>query len=225
MQKRVVYIALVVSVLLNIILLFVLLFGNLKKEGSPSTQDDKPSKELITEKAKDKIKEYVCSILYLPESYDPVDLQVDSAFYGIQTDVNCVQAALELIELRQAYRSAKVTYEEKVNDVRTFGGSGVFRHLAVERDNAKSEMEELEPKIAKCELTLRNRDTSHDGTFVGWWVYNRYRAKTNSGNVTFSEVYVLYDIHLEKWYVQYELDKNKQGNIEQLKEIFKEFTE
>lgn len=85
-------------------------------------------------------------------------------------------------------------------------------------------MEKLEPKIAKYETTLRNRDTSHDGTFVGWWVYNRYRAKTNSGNVNFSEVYVLYDIPLGKWYVRYELDENKQGNIKQMKEIFKEFS-
>lgn len=90
MQKKVVYIALVVSILLNVVLLFVFLSGKFQTDEASSSQEDKPSKEQITEKAKEKIKEYVCSILYIPESYDPVNLQVDSAFYGIETDVECV---------------------------------------------------------------------------------------------------------------------------------------
>lgn len=223
MKKKGIYIILLISVLMNVILLCVLVFGKCRgTENEPDAKGDMTI-EQVNEKARQKIKEYVCSILYIPESYDPVDLRVDSAFYGIHTEPECVKAALDLIDYRRAYNEAESTYEEKLNDIKTFGSTGVFRHLAVERDNAKSAMEQLEPKIEKCESILRSRDTSHDGTFVGWFVYNRYRAKTNSGNVQFNEVYVLYDMALDRWIVQYELDNTKTGNIEQLKELFEEF--
>lgn len=222
-KNRALYIALGISLIVNLVLIGIILCKN-DGDGKQDGQEEEASMamEQLTEKAKAKVKEYVCSNLYIPESYDPVEIRVDSAFWSYITDYECLKAAEELIDLRRDYHNAKFSYDEAVNNIRTFGGSGVFRHHTVERDNAKKTMDETKPKIEKCEAIIRNRDTSHDGTFVGWFVYNRYRAKTNSNNVVFNEVLLLYDKDLEHWNVSYIIDKTKEANLEKLRQIMDE---
>lgn len=223
MSKKYFYIVFSVSIIMNIILLSIAIFYIHDNTARDSPKNIEMQKEEIKEKARLKVKEFISNMLFLPESYDPVELRVDSAFWGIESDPRCVNAASKLIELRQKYTSAKATYEGRVNDIKTFGGTGVFHHFTVERNQSKSEMAKLKPEIAKYEEVLRNRDTSHDGKFIGWWIYNRYRAKSNNGHVSFNEIIVLFDINFKNWQVYYNLDEDAEINLIQMKEIYKEF--
>lgn len=221
--NKVLYIALGISILVNIVMLGVMLFKNFG-DGRQSNPKENASMtmEQWTDKAKVKVKEVVCSNLYIPESYDPVEIRVDSAFWGYLTDGACLKAAEELIELRSKYQSEKSSYDVAIDQIRTFGSSGVFRQFATSRDNAKKEMETLKPQIEKCEATIRNRDTSHDGTFIGWFVYNRYRAKTNSNNIVFEEALILFDKDLEKWNINYDMNKKSKANFYEMKKVLDE---
>ena len=222
-RNKIIYVILAVSIICNVLLLGILLGKNSNSNNDSNKEEQVQNNiEQIKDKAKVKIKEYVCSNLYIPESYDPVETTVDSAFYSYLTDYDCLKAAEELIDLRRDYNNAQSNYDEAVNNIRTFGGSGVFRHFSVERDEAKKTIEETKPKIEKCESTIKNRDTSHDGQFIGWFVYNRYRAKTNSNIVSFGEALLLFDKNMDKWNLRYNIEKDSKGNLDELKSIMEE---
>lgn len=222
-KNKIIYAILAVSIIFNVLLLGILLGKNSKSSADSNKEEQvENSMELIKEKAKEKVKEYVCSNLYIPDSYDPVQTTVDSAFYSYITDYDCLKAADELIDLRQEYNSSKSRYEEALNNIKTFGGSGVFRHFSVERDKAKETMEETKPKIEKCEAVIKNRDASHDGQFIGWFVYNRYRAKTNNNTIMFGEALLLFDKDMENWNLRYNIEKDSKGNLDELKAVIDE---
>ena len=73
--------------------------------------------------------------------------------------------------------------------------------------------------IEKNELIIKNRDTSHDGEFLGWFVYNRYRAKNNNNTVLFGETLLLFDKGLEQWQISYNIEKNKDANFEEVRTV------
>ena len=219
MNKKLLYGLLTVSIVLNIVVLCILLLNH-SSGGNPEVSNNNGEVKLqIEEKAKAKIKDYICSNLYIPDSYDPVETRVDSAFHYYMTDFQCVKAGEELIKDRRDYENAKRNYDEAVNNIRTFGGSGVFRHYSVERDDCLKTMEEKKANIEKNELIIKNRDTSHDGEFIGWFVYNRYRAKNNNNTVLFGETLLLFDKGLEQWQISYNIEKNKDANFEEVRTV------
>ena len=221
MNKNVIYGALGLSVLVNIILCIIILRPS-SDASNKSNKNDVEIKKQLEEKAKMKIKDYVCSNLYIPDSYDPVEIRVDSAFHYYMTDFACVKAGEDLIKDRQDYEGSKRGYDEAVNNIRTFGGSGVFRHYSVERDDCLKNMKEKKESIEKNEMIIKNRDASHDGEFIGWFVYNRYRAKNNNNTVTFNESLVLFDKDLEHWQISYNIDKNRNDNFEKVRKVIED---
>lgn len=143
MKKTVLYIALTVSVLINIILLCVLL-----SKSYSSKEDDESSFsniEVRQEVAVAMAKKLVCENLYHPESYDPVNTIVDSVFYNYLTDVDCINAAVKLIDLRNEYEAAKSSYESNDWTIRFHGNpSGPFlEHEREARSEASAKMKEL----------------------------------------------------------------------------------
>lgn len=207
MKKNLLYIALAFSMLINVAVLCDLLKGNIsttaneekaQKEVSPFADNNK--RQAAAENA---VRRLVCENLYYPNSYDPVSTKVDSVFYNYLTDEECVKAAFELIDLRKSYESAKYTYDENVNNIKVFGGSGVFRDHTINRDKAASEMKELKPKIEKREAIIKNRDTSMDGKFIGWQVIHRYRASNSNGVVSFGDVLYVLDPEMNQYYFRY----------------------
>lgn len=222
-KQKIIYILLALSLLANAFLLGAIIFNKHNNvEETPEKVSSDLSKDKLQEKAKDKVKQYVCSNLYIPESYDPVETRVDSAFYSVLTDYDCVDAAIKLISLRRDYSNTKRQHEEAINNIRTFGGTGVFRHFSVERDDTKKSLDEIKPQIIQHEQTIRNRDKSHDGEFIGWFVYNRYRAKSNNNVVSFGEVLLLFDKQMDNWQLRYNVEKNQENNIEDIQKVIED---
>ena len=229
MKQKLLYIGIAVSILCNIVFMVVFISekisfgGNEANDNQPIQLDpmaDPVQRKALAEKA---VKKLVCDNLYYPNTYDPVKTEVDSAFYGYMLDPDCINAAVELIDLRSKYESAKSTYDEKANDVKVFGGSGVFRHLRVERDDAAAEMKELKPKIEKYESIIKNRDDSKDGKFVGWVITHRYRAANSNNVVSFGEVlYVLDQQMNENYIVRYSLDEKDKKNLENVRKVIED---
>lgn len=221
-NTKLIYGILAISIMLNVIVLCILLLGKSNNKETNRAENQIEEKEQLTEKAKLKIKEHICSNLYIPDSYDPVETRIDSAFHYYMTDFNCVKAGEELIKDRVDYNNSKRGYEEALNNIKTFGGSGVFRRYSVERDDCRKNMEESKAKIEKNELIIKNRDKTHDGEFVGWFVYNKYRAKNNNNTVNFGESLVLYDKNLDQWLISYNIDKNSTANFDEVRKVIEE---
>lgn len=225
MKKNLLYIALAFSMLINVAVLCVLLKGNISsttKEESPKEVSPFADYNKRQTAAENAVRRYVCENLYYPNSYDPVSTKVDSVFYNYLTDEDCVKAAFELIDLRKSYESAKDTYDENVNNIKVFGGSGVFRDHTINRDKAAAEMKDLKPKIEKREAIIKNRDSSMDGKFIGWQVIHRYRASNSNGVVSFGDVLYVLDPEMNQYYFRYSLEENDNKNLKTIKRVIEE---
>lgn len=226
MKKNLLYIALAFSMLINVAVLCVLLKGNIssttKEEESPKEVSPFADYNKRQTAAENAVRRYVCENLYYPNSYDPVSTKVDSVFYNYLTDEDCVKAAFELIDLRKSYESAKDTYDENVNNIKVFGGSGVFRDHTINRDKAAAKMKDLKPKIEKREAIIKNRDSSMDGKFIGWQVIHRYRASNSNGVVSFGDVLYVLDPEMNQYYFRYSLEENDSKNLKTIKRVIEE---
>lgn len=211
MKKTVLYIALAISVIINIILLCVLL-----PKSCSSNEDDGSAfsnAEIRQEAAEVIAKNLVCENLYYPESYDPVSTSVDSVFYSYLTDADCLNAAVELIDLRNAYEAAKSTYEENDWTIRFHGnpGGAFLEHERKARAEASAEMKELQSQIERQQEIIRNRNTSRDGEFIGWQVTHRYRASNSAGVVSFGNVLFVLDPTMTQCYYRFSLDEDEKN--------------
>lgn len=230
MKKNLLYVALALSVLTNVVVLCLFLKSNNSDASIDRNQKEEQKKDIIPfedynirqQAAEKAVRKFVCDILYYPDSYDPVSTKVDSVFYNYLTDVDCVKAASELIDLRKSYESAKYSYDLYEDNIKIFGGSGVFRDNTINRDRAAAEMKELKPKIEKREAIIKNRDSSKDGKFIGWQVIHRYRASNSDGVVSFGDVLYVLDPQMNKYYIKYSLEEKDNKNLKAIKRIIEE---
>ena len=218
MKKSIIYIALAISVIANIVFLFIILRNTCSIAKTNGT--DFSDKEKLQEAAEAAVKKYVCDDLYYPDSYDPVTTQVDSAFYNYLTDTECFNAALKLIDLRTSYDEAKETYENNDWTIRFHGNvSGPFlEHEREARAESAKKMKDLQEEIEVQQNIIKNRDTSRDGEFLGWVVEHKYRASNSNGVVSFGEVLYIFDPEMKNYYFRFSLDKNYNKNLYSIKE-------
>lgn len=212
---------LIFSVILNVILGIVLFItyspiSQLKHNGLTKGS----AFETIQGKAEIFVRKAVCDNLYYPNSYDPVKTSVDSVFYGPLTDAQCVNAAIELIDLRIQYSNAEYSYNEAVDQIKFFGRTDLgSNHWGKDRDNAKAKMHELQEKMCRQQSVIKNRDTSMDGKFIGWQVVHRYRASNSDGAVSFGDVLYILNPEVTECFFRYSLDDNDRNNLKSIKEV------
>lgn len=218
MKKSILYIILAISVFVNIVLMCVFLPQNCSS--SKGKAPNFSNLEIRQETAETMAKKLVCENLYYPESYDPVSTSVDSVFYSYLTDADCLNAAVELIDLRNAYEAAKSTYEENDWTIRFHGNpSGAFlEHERNARAEASAEMKELQSQIERQQEIIRNRNTSRDGEFIGWQVTHRYRAGNSEGVVSFGNMLYVVDPTMSQCYLRFSLDEGEK-NMESIRTV------
>lgn len=229
MKQKLLYIGIAISILCNVVFMIVFISdkisfgGNEANDNQPIQLDpmaDPIQRKALAEKA---VKKLVCDNLYYPNTYDPVKTEVDSAFYGYMLDPDCINAAVELIDLRSKYNSAKETYEDAAHRYKSLGSDPFFRDIRVQRDDAAAEVKELKPKIEKYESIIKNRDDSKDGKFVGWVITHRYRAANSNNVVSFGDVlYVLDQQMNENYIVRYSLDEKDKKNLENVRKVIED---
>lgn len=222
MSIKVTKLGLILSMLLNLIL-GCLLFLKSCSQTSQSTDQNKDKEnnlEAVQQKAIAYMHNAICENLYYPDTYDPVKTIVDSVFYGPLTDIECVQAAEELIDLRSQYSSAQSAYSYAVDQIKFHGITdlGTF-HWGKDRDEAKSTMQQLQNKIEQTQFIIKTRDFSMDGKFIGWQVVHRYRAANSKGEVSFGNVLYILNPDLTESYFRYSLDDNDKNNLKSIREV------
>lgn len=213
MEKKILlYVVLTVSIIINIVLL-----------AQKCSNFESSNAEDIKELASAAIKNEICKNLYIPESYDPVEITVDSMFNGILLDDECLQAASTLIDKRSQYSGAKSRLEEAEHTLKIFGSSSVFWRNRQDRDDAKSDLEEIEKAIEDAEKTIRSKKNMYDkAEFLGWIVSQRYRAKNNNGVVSFDEKCYCFDKTFEHVIAYYSVDKKDPHNIYEVANVIEE---
>lgn len=212
-----------ISIIVNIILI-VILFNRNQSNSVITEENQNPFEDIEYRQshAQTILHKIITETLYFPESYNPVSISVDSVFHGPLTDAECLKAASELIKLKAQLPGAEESYKEAVHNLKIFGSSGVFWRHGEEKRNAEERLNSLKSKIAKREEIIRQRDSSHDGKFIGWQVTHRYRARTKGGEPSISDVIYILNPDMTSWKFRYSLDKTDSDNLNELIKVIRQ---
>lgn len=181
------------------------------------------------QKAEAFIKEEVKKTLYKPDTYDPIETKVDSA-YSPYDDPNFYKEFLELIELGNEYESKEFKIKAAKSDMSFYGGSfrdGFFKNEYMEAkeryEEGCAELEKIREKgREKCRGIAPKLQSKPE--FVGLKVYHSYRANTNDGNTVISNYIIIVDKEIQNILFVLTLEEyNKYiESVQQLKEKLKE---
>ena len=181
------------------------------------------------QKAEAFIKEEVKKTLFKPDTYDPIETKVDSA-YTPYDDPTFYKEFLEFIELGCEYESKEYAIKAAKSDMSFYGGSfsnGFFKNQYMEAkeryEEGCAELEKIREKAQnKCSQIATKLQSKPE--FFAWKVYHSYRANNNDGNTVISNYIIIVDKEIQNILLVLTCDeyKNYIESIKQVKEKFKE---
>ena len=148
-------------------------------------------------KAESLIKDSIQKVLIFPDSYDPIEMQLDSAFTP-QHDPSFIQLCLDFNEKGVELESLQedIAMAEREKSLYNPSLSAYFRtryQQAVEKYNSLIQKNELltgQLKKLGEELTAQ---ATKEPEFIGYFAHQSYRAKNNAGDTLMGDKYFLLD--------------------------------
>ena len=185
------------------------------------------------EKRAEKIaKETVVKSLYYPDTYEPVETVVDSAYVSIYTNTDALDAAYKIIDLKQELENLQWDYEQALSDVSLYGDFSYDRstYRKEKYRQAKGELADAEKKLKNCEADLKKQEniirtcyeTINEGEFCGWGITHRFRAENGNGNKLIGDVLILTDKDMENVVNVFTSDEFDDHNINKLLDVIDE---
>lgn len=182
------------------------------------------------EKRAEKIaEETVVKTLYYPDTYEPVETVVDSAFVSIYTNQEALAAAYEIIDLKQEREHLQMDYSSALSSVSLWKDSwGSYSREQYRQ--AKEELADAEKKLKNCEDDLKKQkaiirtcyETINEGEFFGWGIAHRFRAENGNGNKLIGDVLILTDKDMENVVNVFTSDEFDDHNINKLQDVIDE---
>ncbi|MBQ9253734.1 MAG: hypothetical protein IJ180_03045 [Bacteroidales bacterium] len=168
------------------------------------------------EKANALIKENMKKVLYHPESYDPAETIIDSAF-APQDDPVIYDAIMEAYELAQEIESinSKIKSAKTTMSIYSSPYDTYSKHSYNEAKKDYDKYSELRAKLEKKgEQIKKNNDElgrqleKQGKKFIGFKAVHTYRAKNNRGDITFGKAYYLFDKDIKKIIKTYDMESD-----------------
>jgi hypothetical protein len=162
--------------------------------------------------------------LFHPESYDPAETIIDSAFtpfddpYFYEKAVNLCKLGVEMEEYEH-----KIKYEK--SDMALY--KDLLKIMYSNRDKEKYDQAKenyekylaaknnTEQKIVQLVEELK-KDLEKESQFIGFKAKHRYRAQTNGGQIVFGEVKYLFDKEITKIVSAYDMDGDEYKAVQVL---------
>lgn len=161
------------------------------------------------EKAEALVKEAIQKSLYIPDSYEAVETQLDSAFTPyhdpafVATVLDICKKGVELDELDSKMKRAKSSMSIWSGPYMTSFGRNQYNEAKEEYETAKGKYDALTAKIQKMAEGLREQ-IEKEPEFIGCRVHHTYRAQNNAGNVLMGGAYFLLDKDLTQIIAQWD---------------------
>lgn len=161
------------------------------------------------ERLNDMVAETIKSNLYIPDSYDPVSLQVDSMSRNVITDAN-IRKAAKFVELMNEAKSIQrdIDMNEEQRDYWR-GKYGEFYSDYSKKVQRGIEKRDKKISEAKSLFTDIYSQYTSPREFCGYIADHKYRAKNNMGNVMFGEAVILLDKNKENITAIYDAEKEE----------------
>lgn len=148
------------------------------------------------QKAEALIKDSVVKHLYVPDSYQPVKTQLDSAFAPLQTP-EFIKAVLDLYDMAKDcdYKKNKIKdakFEMSLWDEpdRSEYAKEQYKEAKEKYDELQASYDKLMSRMEKKRKWIKNK-MYEEPNFIGYIAYHRFRAKNNAGNTLFGGAYYL----------------------------------
>ena len=162
------------------------------------------------DKANKLIMEEVQKTLYIPDSYDPVDTQLDSAFAPYDDPDFCIKASelqekeRELQRHKEKAKFAKSSMSIWSNPYSAFA-KNEYQESKAEYREANKKAKETEKDIQEISTYLNQREQEQP-KFIGYKAYHRYQAENNAGQVLMNDEVFLIDKELTQIIYVYETE-------------------
>lgn len=162
--------------------------------------------------------------LYHPESYNPAETIVDSAFTPFD-DPYFYEKAVDLCKLGVEIEEYELKIKDEKSDMALYKDllGIMYSNSDKERyDQAKENYEKYlaaknkaEQKIVQLVEELK-KDLEKESQFIGFKAKHRYRAQTNGGQIVFGEVKFLFDKEITKIVSAYDMDGDEYKAVQLL---------
>lgn len=154
------------------------------------------------QKAKDLAETEIKKLLYFPESYDPADIKIDSAFAPydspefMEITSNLAKIGDEIAEAQEDIKSKRQSVSlwsmpfdnysrNELNDAKA--------ELAKAQAKEKKAMEEAQKLMLKMKTLMEEKPK-----FIGFKAMVSYRAKNNEGNILMDNIFTIFDKDMTK---------------------------
>lgn len=144
---------------------------------SEQKEKDSNNEPSLQERAEALAAEYTKSTLYVPDSYDPVETKIDSAFTSAINDIEIYAAASKILEYESEH---------------------IYSILS-------SPTERESKKLQSYVELIKTRAAEKGNEFCGWQIYHRCRAKNKVGEPGFITALYITDKDLSEVTIAYDL--------------------
>lgn len=180
----------------------------------------------------------VCKNLFYPDSYEPIETKVDSAFTTIYIDENILNAVdkldkynTDIQELERKLDWKLIEQKSAKSSISLWSRPYMSSYGAEQRRQAQEALKEAEEKIQNYRTqieSLNNKVSSEkeniktlilqceEGKFIGWAISHSYRAKNGNDNLLIGNSIIITDPEMEnvtKHYTEddfFKLNMNKE---------------
>lgn len=165
------------------------------------------------DKANKLIEEDLKKVLYVPESYDPVETKVDSAFTPFDDPV-FVDKTMQLLDLATSIEEYDNNIKEAKSSMSLWDNMGSafsrneYQEAKDEYDENTQNRTEAISKAKKLGEELKKM-MDKERMFIGYKVQHRYRADNNAGNTLFGEKIYLFNKNMNQIVASYNYEKYK----------------
>lgn len=156
-----------------------------------------------SQKAEKLAQEETKKFLVKPDSYDPIETKVDSAFSPFN-DIKVMDMLKEVANLGDKVSLLAEEVQKEQSEMSLYSGPYMTDYTRTQYNQAKSKYELAKSQGEKLYPQLQAKLKEFYGMlhkepeFVGYIVTHSYRAESNNGNVDVSKVYFLVEPNGEK---------------------------
>ena len=157
----------------------------------------------LEDKANTLIEEDIKKTLYHPETYDPAETQVDSAFTPFDDPV-FYEKTIQLCKIGMSIDEYDRKMKSAKSSMSIWSGPYQSAYSKNEYQEAKDEYDENELK------TMLDKEQ----LFIGFKARHRFRANNNAGQIVFGEMKYLFDKDMNKIVASYDMDDDEYKTVQ-----------
>ena len=168
----------------------------------------------LEDKANTLIEEDIKKTLYHPETYDPAETQVDSAFTPFDDPVFYEKTiGMSIDEYDRKMKSAKSSMSIWSGPYQSAYSKNEYQEAKDEYDENAQNKKNAEKKAKKLADELKTM-LDKEQLFIGFKARHRFRANNNAGQIVFGEMKYLFDKDMNKIVASYDMDDDEYKTVQ-----------